>query len=131
MAIDDATHTLYVADNHDGDLPGTVTLVSTATCNGFVTSGCAGKFPTVFVGRSPRLAALDAQTGLLYVTNYSTADVSVLNTARCNAESQVGCPVQAPEVAVGSQPNGVAVDELTGTVYVLSLGSGTMSLLRG
>jgi DNA-binding beta-propeller fold protein YncE len=130
LAVDDATHTLYVADNHDGDLPGTLTLVNTATCNGFVTSGCADRFPTVFVGRSPRLADLDAATGLLYVTNYSSADVSVLNTARCNAGSTAGCPVQAHEVAVGSQPNGLAVDELTGTVYVLSLGSGTMSLLR-
>ena len=39
LAVDDATHTLYVADNHDGDMPGTLTLVNTATCNGFVTSG--------------------------------------------------------------------------------------------
>jgi DNA-binding beta-propeller fold protein YncE len=130
LAVDDATHTLYVADNHDGDLPGTLTLVNTATCNGFVTRGCADKFPTVFVGRSPLLAELDPQTGLLYVTNYSSADVSVLSTARCNAGSAAGCPVQAHEVAVGSQPNGLAVDELTGTVYVLSLGAGTMSLLR-
>ncbi len=112
-------------------LPGTLTLVDTATCNGFVTSGCAGKFPTVFVGRSPRLVVLDAQTGFLYVTNQGSADVSVLNTARCNAGSAAGCPADAPEVAVGSQPNGLAVDELTGTVYVLSLGSGTMSLLHG
>jgi len=130
LAVDDATHTLYVADNHDGDLPGTLTLVNTATCNGFVTKKCAGPFPTVFVGRSPLLAALDAQTGVLYVTNFSSADVSVLNTAHCNAGSAAGCPVQAPEVDVGSLPNGLAVDELTGTVYVLSLGTGTMSLLR-
>ena len=67
----------------------------------------------------------------MYVTNYFSADVSVLNTARCNAGSTAGCPEQAPEVAVGSEPNGLAVDELTGTVYVLSLGSGTMSLLGG
>jgi DNA-binding beta-propeller fold protein YncE len=34
-------------------------------------------------------------------------------------------------VNVGSQPNGLAIDELTSTVYVLSLGTGTMSLLGG
>ena len=45
------------------------------------------------------LAELDAQTGLLYVTNYSSADVSVLNTAHCNAGQTAGCPEQAPEVA--------------------------------
>jgi DNA-binding beta-propeller fold protein YncE len=131
LAVDDATHTLYVLDNHDGNLPGTVTILSTAACNGFVTSGCAGKFPTVFVGRSPRLAGLDARTGLLYVTNHGSADVSVLNTARCNAEAPAGCAAPVPEVSVGSQPNGLAIDELTGTAYVLSLGTGTMSLLRG
>jgi hypothetical protein len=38
--------------------------------------------------------------------------------------------VQAPELAVGSQPNGLAIDELTGTGYACSLGTGTMSLLR-
>ena len=131
VAVDDATQTLYIADNRDGDMPGTLTLVNTATCNGFLTIGCtAAKFPTVFVGRAPRAAELDTQTGLLYVTNYSSADVSVLNTARCNAVSTAGCPAQAPEVPVGSLPNGLAVDELTGTVYVLSLGSGTMSLLH-
>jgi DNA-binding beta-propeller fold protein YncE len=109
IAVDDATHTLYVADNHNGDLPGRVTLVNTATCNGFVTTGCHDTFPTVVVGTSPRLAEYDEDTGLLYITNYSSTDVSVLATARCNAESQAGCPVQAPEVVVGSQPNGLAV----------------------
>ena len=131
MAVDDATHTLYVADNHDGDLAGRLTLVDTDTCNGFVTSGCAEKFPTAFVGRSPRLVALDAQTGMLYVTNHASADVSVLNTARCNAQEPAACADPVPEVNVGSQPNGLAIDELTSTVYVLSLGTGTMSLLGG
>ena len=122
---------MYVADNHDGNLPGTLSLVSTATCNGFATSGCDGRFPTVLVGRSPRLVALDAQTGLVYVTNHASADVSVLDTARCNAETPTRCPVQAPETAVGSQPSGLAIDTVTGTVYVLNLGSETMSLLHG
>ena len=131
LAVDDATHTLYVADNHDGDLAGRLTLVDTDTCNGFVTSGCGEKFPTAFVGRSPRLAALDAETGMLYVTNHASADVSVLNTARCNAQEPAGCADPVPEVNVGSQPNGLAIDELTSTVYVLSLGTGTMSLLGG
>ena len=105
--------------------------MNTATCNGFVTSGCAGKFPTAFVGRSPRLVELDARTGLLYVTNHGSADVSTLNTAGCNAEAPAGCAAPVPELNVGSQPNGLAIDELTGTVFVLSLGSGTMSLLEG
>jgi DNA-binding beta-propeller fold protein YncE len=84
---------------------------------------------TAFVGRSPGLVELDARTGLLYVTNHGPADVSVLNTALCNAKAAAGCTAPVPEVNVGSHPNGLAVDELTGTVYVLSLGSGTMSLL--
>ena len=103
----------------------------TETCNGFVTTGCAERFPTAFVGRSPRLVALDAQTGMLYVTNHASADVSVLNTALGNAQEPAGCAHPVPEVNVGSQPNGLAIDELTSTVYVLSLGTGTMSLLGG
>ena len=58
-------------------------------------------------------------------------------TCRCSTRravmprSRLGAPLRSPEVAVGSQPNGLAIDEITGTVYVLSLGTGTMSLLGG
>jgi DNA-binding beta-propeller fold protein YncE len=73
---------------------------------------------------------LDEDAGLLYVTDRSSAAVSVLRTARCNAQVTTGCPsAGAPEQAVGSKPVGLAVDEATGTAYVMNVVSGTMSML--
>jgi DNA-binding beta-propeller fold protein YncE len=126
----ETTHTLYVADNRKGDLPGEVTMVNTSICNGFVSSGCHQVFPTSYIGRSPRLVALDHEAGALYVTDRGSAAVSVLRTADCNSEVTKGCPALAPELAVGSKPVGLAVDEATGTVYVANTVSGTMSVLK-
>ncbi len=130
LAVDDATHTLYVADNRDGDLPGEVTMVNTSICNGLVTRGCHQGFPTTYVGRSPRLAVVDQQRGLIYFTDRSSAAVSVLRTTNCNAQATSGCPALAPEIAVGSKPVGLAVDQSTGTVFVANTVSGTMSVLN-
>jgi DNA-binding beta-propeller fold protein YncE len=130
LAVDDATHTLYVADNRNGDLPGEVTMVNTSTCNGFISSGCHKVFPTAYIGRSARLVALDQEAGVLYITDRGSAAVSVLRTADCNSEVTKGCPALAPELAVGSKPVGLAVDQATGTVYIANTVSGTMSVLN-
>ncbi len=130
LAVDDATHTLYVADNRNGDLPGEVTMVNTSTCNGFIGSGCHKVFPTAYIGRSARLVALDQEAGVLYITDRGSAAVSVLRTADCNSEVTKGCPALAPELAVGSKPVGLAVDQATGTVYIANTVSGTMSVLN-
>jgi DNA-binding beta-propeller fold protein YncE len=130
IAVDDALHTVYVVDNRNGDLPGELTMINSSTCNGFNTAGCHKNFPTVYVGDSPRLAVLDANTGLVYITDRSDAAVSVLRAARCNALVTTGCPPIAPEQAVGSKPVGLAVDQVTGTAYVMNTVSGTMSVLN-
>lgn len=71
MAVDDATNTVYVANNRDGDTPGTVSVIDGATCNGSDTRGCAGTIPTVVIGRSPRLAVVDPRTNVVYTTDKS------------------------------------------------------------
>jgi DNA-binding beta-propeller fold protein YncE len=95
-----------------------------------VAGGCHQVFPTAYVGRSARLVALDQEAGMLYVTDRGSAAVSVLRTAECNSEVTKGCPALAPELAVGSKPVGLAVDQATGTVYVSNTVSGTMSVLN-
>jgi DNA-binding beta-propeller fold protein YncE len=131
VAVDDATNTVYVANNKNGDQPGTVSVINGATCNGSDTTGCSGNFPTFGVGRSPLLVAVDETTDKVYVTDSASAAVSVMNGSTCNAEVTDGCSVAA-EKAMGSQPVGLAVDQPTGTVYALnSPQSGTMSILEG
>jgi DNA-binding beta-propeller fold protein YncE len=117
-AISDRTHTLYVANNANGDSPGTVSVINTATCNGMVTSGCRGPFPTAATGNSPLLIAADTRTGIFYVTDFSSASVTVLNGSGCNAAVTSGCGKATREQAVGSAPFGLAVNPCTSTVYV-------------
>ena len=131
-AVDDLTHTLYVANNADGDFPGTVSVINTATCDGADPAGCAGHMPTIVVGRSSQLAAVDTSTNRIYVTNYSSASVSVIDGSTCNATATSGCAQEAAQQAVGSQPLGLAINDNTNTVYALTqLGAGAMSIFAG
>jgi DNA-binding beta-propeller fold protein YncE len=132
-AVDDHTHTLYVANNpNGGDFAGTVSVINAATCNGANTAGCSGPMPTVLVGRSSRLVAVETNTNRIYVTNISSASVSVIDGTACNAEATSGCAQPAAQQAVGSQPNGLAVNDNTNTVYALTLlGAGAMAIFGG
>lgn len=122
IAVDDATNTVYVANNADGVQPGTLSVLNGATCNGTVTSGCSAISPTVGIGRSPLTVALDTATGKVFVADFASAAVSVLNGSACNAEVTWGCPVVAPEQVTGSQPYGLSVDQATRTIYALNYG---------
>ncbi len=131
-AVDDLTHTVYVANNADGDTPGTVSVINDSTCNGQDTSGCGSIAATVAIGRSPLLAAIDTITDQLYVTDYSSAAVSIINGSTCNAEITTGCSRAAALQAVGSQPYGLALDDSSDTVYAFTtLGVGATSIFAG
>ena len=132
MALDPATHTLYVANNRNGDSPGTLSVIDTATCKADDTSGCSADFPTVQVGRSPLLVALDTNSHKVFVGDYSSAAVSVVDAATCRAADTSGCRKPAAEEAVGSQPFGLTVDPATDTVYTADLlGVGSLSIFKG
>jgi DNA-binding beta-propeller fold protein YncE len=103
---------------------------ATGTCNGTRTSGCTGRFPTMATGRSPLLAAIDTASDTIYVTDFSSAGVTILDGSRCNASVTTGCGAPLRGQAVGSQPFGLAIDQQTGTVYVTDLfQAGSLSLL--
>jgi DNA-binding beta-propeller fold protein YncE len=130
VTVDDRTHTVYVANNADGDSPGTVSVINGATCNGTETVGCTSHFPIMATGRSPLLAVVDINTGIVYVTDFSSAEVSILNGSRCNASLTSGCGAPPREQAVGSQPFGLAINQNTSTVYVTdTFQAGSMSIL--
>ena len=132
VAVDDRTHTVYVVNNAFGDSPGSVSVINGATCNGTVTTGCVRHFPTMATGVSPLLAAVDAATGMIYVTDFSSAEVTVLDGSRCNASVTSGCGAPVREQAVGSQPFGLAINPRTNTVYVAdTFQTGSMSILAG
>jgi DNA-binding beta-propeller fold protein YncE len=128
--VNDRTHTLYVVNDFNGDAPGTVSIISTATCNGTHTAGCRRHFPTAGTGRGPIAIALDTRSDQVYVTDFSAAAVTILNGARCNAEVTRGCGT-GTEQAVGSRPFGVTVDKRTRTVYVTQIfQAGSLSIFK-
>jgi len=128
-AVNDRTNTLYVANNFNGDAPGTLSIINTATCNGTHTAGCHRHFPAVVIGRAPVLVDMDARTGVIYATDFGSAAVSILNGAQCNATATTGC--QTREQAVGSSPLGLAIGPGARTVYVTDLfHSGSVSVFR-
>jgi DNA-binding beta-propeller fold protein YncE len=132
VAVDDATNSVYVANNNNGDGPGTLSVIDSATCNGTHTAGCVGNQPSEAIGRSPILVAVDPLTDSVYVSDYSSADVAVVDGATCNAEVTSGCRRPAPEQAVDSQPFGLAVNQSTNTVYAIDIGEGpALSIFRG
>jgi YVTN family beta-propeller protein len=131
VAVNDRTHTVYIANNADGDLPGTVSVINSAACNGSHTSGCTRRFPTVTVGRSPLTVAVDTRTDSIYVTDFSSAAASVINGSKCRAAVTNGCRHAARLQPVGSQPVAVSVNQHTRSVYVTQVfQSGSMSIFR-
>jgi DNA-binding beta-propeller fold protein YncE len=131
VAVNDRTHTVYVANNTLGDTPGTVSVINSAACNGSRTSGCAGRMPTAPIGRSANVVAADTRANIIYVTNENSATVSVLNGARCRGGMTRGCRRAVTTQGVGSIPIGVGVNQRTRTVYATNLfQSGTMSIFR-
>jgi DNA-binding beta-propeller fold protein YncE len=132
VAVDDRTRTVYVANNAAGDLPGTVTVINAATCNGTDTAGCERHMPTVAVGHAPGLVAVDTSTDTVYVNDQTSAAVSVVNGSRCNAVTTRGCSRPAREQAVGSAPTGLSINQRTNTVYVTQVfQSGSLSIFGG
>ena len=124
MALDPATHTLYVSDLGAS----TVTMINTDACNALHPSGCEQVPATVTVGSEPALIAFDPATGTVYVPNSNGSTISVIDAATCNATVQSGCSDLAT-ATVGSGPDAVAVDEATHTAYVANYNDGTLSLI--
>jgi len=128
IAVNDASHTVYVGNNGNGDVPGSVSIINSATCNGTHTAGCRRRFPTVATGRGPIQLAVDTRTSNVYMTGFSNAAVTIIIGARCNA-AVTSCRHATRSQPVGSQPFGIAVNPRKRTVYVAHVfQTGSMSV---
>ena len=128
LAINPATHTIYVANgyNDNGDqlpMPGnTVSVINELDCHAQDVSRCNGPWPTITVGNMPSGIAIDEPTDTVYVTNVQDNTVSVFNGATCNAENTSGCRQTPATVPVGLDPLGLFADPADHTVYVPNFG---------
>jgi YVTN family beta-propeller protein len=78
---------------------------------------------TIGVGGGPRGVAVDEGDYTVYVTNFFSGTVSVIN-------GRLGV-LTDDTITVGSNPEGVAVDQGDDTVYVTNFFSGTVSVING
>jgi DNA-binding beta-propeller fold protein YncE len=118
VALDEQTQTLYTANQADND----VSVIDASQCNAEVTSGCRQVPASVPVPAAGMVA--DAAVNTLYAAAPGNG-VYMVNTQTCNSYAPAGCAATPPQLTVGTNPDAVAVDPLTGTVYVASFGSNT------
>ena len=138
IAIDTITGTIYVA-NIGGN---TISVINARTCNATDFSGCGQTPASIKDTGGPIALAVDQATDTVYVANVGDNfsgtghTVSVINGATCNGHQHSGCGQTPPTVRVGRGPDGVAVNQTTGTVYVANSGSttangNTVSVING
>ena len=87
--------------------------------------------PTVTVGSQPVGLAYDPGTHTLYTVNQG-ASVSVVDTTHCNARSATDCGQRVGTIALpsGSNPQSIAIDTTTNTVYVADTVKNLVSVIN-
>jgi DNA-binding beta-propeller fold protein YncE len=127
LAVDPATNTIYVANGIDD----TISVIDGRHCDGTNRSGCGHAPAVITLSDSPGGIAVDSGTNTVYVTDGNTGSVSVINGKTCDASVTTGCGQVPATVAVGSFPDGIAVDDATHTAYVENVGDNTVSVIDG
>jgi DNA-binding beta-propeller fold protein YncE len=121
VALDPQTQTLYAGNEVSGD----VSVIDPTQCDAQTTAGCRARLPEAPIGSEASVTA-DPAVATAYVVNGS--NVSMLDTSSCNAHHPAGCSATPPTMTAGTNPQAVAVDPPTHTVYVANAGSGTVSV---
>jgi len=117
VVLDQQTQTLYTANQTDSD----ISVIDASRCNAEITSGCRQAPPSVPIPAAG--ITTDPAADTLYATT-GTDTVSMVSTQTCDSHTAVGCALTPLQVTVGANPDAVAVDPSTHTVYVANRGSG-------
>jgi YVTN family beta-propeller protein len=102
-------------------------LLLSAVCISAILLGSAGKasadavVTTVTTGSGPEAIAIDSVTDKIYVTNYFSNDVTVIDGAT-NSTTTVGA---------GTNPWAIGVNPVTNMIYVANYGSNTVTAING
>jgi YVTN family beta-propeller protein len=120
VAVDPVTNLIYVTDggaavNNSQGAP-YVTVIDGSN-DSVITN--------VLVSTAPRGIAVNTVTHLIYVTNYSSNNVSVID-----GSNKASLPVVA-KLTVGANPYAVAVNSVTNFVYVGNQGNNTVTVIDG
>jgi YVTN family beta-propeller protein len=127
LALNGATRSLYVTVL---GAP-TVSIFDLSDCNAHELRGCLRPPVELDVGEMPGGIAINRRTNTIYVTGQTSNDVSVIDGATCNATVTRGCRRKPLRFAAGAGARGIAVNELTDTVYVANTAANTISVIDG
>ena len=122
IGVDEATDTVYVALQADGDYAGSVAVINGVTCSGSYTGGCDQTPRTIAAGWARSEVGIDPTTNTVYTTNTEDESLSVIPGTTCNRSITSSCGSTPPTVAAGSYPGfapgTIAVDPPAHTIYV-------------
>jgi DNA-binding beta-propeller fold protein YncE len=119
LAADPAAHTAYVAAGSD-----TVAMINTLSCSAPHPGGCATRPPSATVAAAPMAVAVNQATHTAYVASYgngAAGTITVLNTRTCNTTHTAGCAHLRSLQVSGGNPDDLAVNPATGTLYVATI----------
>src|SRR5262245_48056563 len=132
--VDQATHTIYVANQLD-DI---VSVIDGNRCNSSNASRCS-PIATLTVGPNPIFMAFDPTTGTLYaaLTGGTGNTIAVVNANTCNARNTSGCGQTPAIVTVPGatwnvdfgQASNIVLDTATHTLYIGDAAEGPVSFL--
>jgi YVTN family beta-propeller protein len=127
VAFDAGSSTVYVSAGDANEL----TMIDAKTCNAGQRSGCAAAKRVRTHGGDPIGVAVNELTHTVYAANGGSDTVAVINAATCNAVDQSGCASKPQLIKVGGEPEFLALDQVTDTIYVANTSSGTVSVIDG
>jgi DNA-binding beta-propeller fold protein YncE len=118
VAVDQATDTVYTANEQDTDYQGTASIIDAATCNSTNQDGCGQTAATAPVGFGPLDLAIDQARNRIWVENTQDTSISIVDGAVCDGEHEAGCARPWPKLSVLDYPSGVAFADNTDTAYI-------------
>ncbi len=127
LALNDRTNSIYVTNLGAR----TVSIINGKICNATNVSGCRRRPITANVGETPGGIAINTRTDTIYVTGEYSNDVSVIDGTTCNATATSGCRQKPVHVLAGAGARGIAVNEVTNTIYVANTVANTVSVING
>jgi DNA-binding beta-propeller fold protein YncE len=124
LAADPAVATVYIPTGSE-----TVAMIDSRACNARRLAGCTGRPARARVGTDLAGFAVNPQTHTVYVANAGTGNVTVLDDRACNATTTRGCQNARTLQIPGGNPDGIAIDAATGSLYVATLTSSGPNLI--
>ncbi|MGO9197013.1 MAG: YncE family protein [Acidimicrobiales bacterium] len=126
IAVNEVTNTIYV----DGG-GRSLAVIDGRRCNGRDTKGCGHRPHTANIPAGAGAVAVDPLTHTVYVVDYATGILSLVDASTCNASDTTHCKPLPHTAKVGIHPWRITVDVATDTVYVTNFGDGTVSVIDG